>query len=77
MEGPAFGFLTFVEGMEVEHALSIVRECRPQANPYVVSWEIARARLVACREEDVYLYTQVDQGGNSMDQAGPGARCQV
>ena len=28
--------------MELEDALKIVRENRPQANPYVVSWEIAR-----------------------------------
>jgi hypothetical protein len=64
------GYLTFVEGMEYDHALHIVRENRPQANPYAVSWQIARERLLMGRQEDVYLYTQVDQGGNSIKDGG-------
>ena len=36
------GYLTFVRGMTYDHALGIVRECRPQANPYALSWNIAR-----------------------------------
>ena len=64
------GYLTFVRGMTYDHALGIVRECRPQANPYALSWNIARARLLAERHEDVYLHTQVDQGGNSSEEGG-------
>ena len=66
----ALGYLTFVRGMEYARALEIVRECRPQANPYAVSWEIARGRLLAERSEDLYLHTQVDQGGNSSAEGG-------
>jgi hypothetical protein len=64
------GYLTFVEGMTYDQALTIVRENRPQANPYAVSWEIARERLLAGRTEDVYLYTQVELGGNSIEEGG-------
>jgi len=64
------GYLTFVEGMTYDQALAIVRESRPQANPYAVSWEIARERLLAGRTEDVYLYTQVELGGNSIEEGG-------
>lgn len=64
------GYLTFVRGMTYDHALGIVRECRPQANPYALSWNIARARLLAERHEDIYLHTQVDQGGNSSEEGG-------
>ena len=64
------GYLTFVEGMTYDQALQIVRENRPQANPYAVSWEIARERLLAGRTEDVYLYTQVELGGNSIEEGG-------
>ena len=64
------GYLTFVEGMQYEDALRIVRDNRPQANPYAVSWEIARERLLAGRHEDVYLYTQVDMGGNTIEEGG-------
>lgn len=66
----ALGYLTFVQGMEYEHALRIIKENRPQANPYAVSWNIARERLLAGRLEDVYLYTQVDMGGNSVEDGG-------
>ena len=41
------GYLTFVKGASYDDALAAVRECRPQANPYAVSWNIARARLLA------------------------------
>jgi len=64
------GFLTFVKGIELDKALRIVRDNRPQANPYVESWEIARRRLLAERQEDVYLFTQIDQGGNSQKEGG-------
>jgi hypothetical protein len=64
------GYLTFVKGMSYDDALKAVRECRPQANPYAVSWNIARARLLAERQEDVYLHTVVEQGGNSAEQGG-------
>jgi hypothetical protein len=47
-----------------------VRECRPQANPYALTTNIARARLLAERQEDVYLHTVVEQGGNSADEGG-------
>jgi hypothetical protein len=64
------GYLTFVKMFDLEAALHAVRTSRPQANPYVVSWEIARARLLAHRLEDIYLYSQVDAGGNTIDDGG-------
>ena len=64
------GYLTFVRGFSYDDALAVVRESRPQANPYAVSWNIARARLLAERQEDVYLHTVVEQGGNSAEQGG-------
>lgn len=120
------GYLTFVNGMDYDAALEIVKKNRPQANPYVyfpnthtvycpsltdtvhymqityalfgpitpaclriqftrivlrtdhflsrrryaVSWNIARARLIAERNEDVYLHTVVDQGGNTSTEGG-------
>jgi hypothetical protein len=64
------GYLTFVKQFDLEVALDAVRTSRPQANPYVVSWEIARARLLANKMEDIYLYSQVNAGGNSMGEGG-------
>jgi hypothetical protein len=64
------GYLTFVNGMDYDAALEIVKKNRPQANPYAVSWNIARARLIAERNEDVYLHTVVDQGGNTSTEGG-------
>ena len=64
------GYLTFVKQFDLEAALDAVRTSRPQANPYVVSWEIARARLLANKTEDIYLYSQVSAGGNSMGEGG-------
>lgn len=64
------GYLTFVKQFDLEAALHVVRTSRPQANPYVVSWEIARSRLLANRTEDIYLYSQVDAGGNSSKEGG-------
>ena len=64
------GYLTFVKQFDLEAALDVVRTSRPQANPYVVSWEIARARLLANKTEDIYLYSQVSAGGNSMGEGG-------
>lgn len=49
------GFLTWVKGMEYDAALALIKEARPQANPYRVSWDVATQRLLAGREEDVYL----------------------
>eukprot|EP00232_Nephroselmis_pyriformis_P020690 CAMPEP_0182861258 /NCGR_PEP_ID=MMETSP0034_2-20130328/5393_1 /TAXON_ID=156128 /ORGANISM="Nephroselmis pyriformis, Strain CCMP717" /LENGTH=299 /DNA_ID=CAMNT_0024993167 /DNA_START=75 /DNA_END=974 /DNA_ORIENTATION=- len=64
------GYMTFVLGMDLEVALSQIRSERPQANPYVDSWQIARQRMLAGREQELYLITQVDQGGNSMAEGG-------
>lgn len=49
------GFLTWVKGMEYDAALSLIKEARPQANPYKVSWDVASSRLLAGRDEDIYL----------------------
>lgn len=48
-------YLTWYCGMEVNEALALVREQRPQANPYMVSFEAARTRLLSGREQDVYI----------------------
>lgn len=61
-------YLTFVEGWELEPALAHVRSERPQANPYVECWKIARERLLAGREEELYLVTQRE--GNSKEEGG-------
>ena len=48
----ALGYLTFVRGMEYARALEIVRECRPQANPYAASRR-SRAAAAGGRSEDL------------------------
>lgn len=62
------GYLTFVLGIGHDDALGIVKESRPQANPYFVSWKLARKRLLAGREQELYNITQ--RSGNSKDQGG-------
>lgn len=64
----ALGYLTFVLGFGHDDALRIVKGSRPQANPYSVSWKLARKRLLAGREQELYKITQ--RHGNSKDQGG-------
>ena len=64
------GYLTFCKGIPLENALKIIRTCRPQSNPYEVSWQRARKMLLAERTEDLYLYANTDAGGCSKDQGG-------
>ena len=54
------GYLTFALGMSKDEALALIREQRPQANPYVVPWEQARARLLAGREQEVFIKSTLD-----------------
>jgi len=60
------GYLTFVEALKLETALDIVRGSRPQAHPYIECWKAARERMLAGKEHDLYLATQMR--GNSMDE---------
>lgn len=53
------GYLTFVQGMPLDAAVAMIREARPQANPYVDCWRMSRNRLLAMKEHDMYLVTQV------------------
>eukprot|EP00192_Tetraselmis_astigmatica_P025566 CAMPEP_0117650930 /NCGR_PEP_ID=MMETSP0804-20121206/1808_1 /TAXON_ID=1074897 /ORGANISM="Tetraselmis astigmatica, Strain CCMP880" /LENGTH=155 /DNA_ID=CAMNT_0005456847 /DNA_START=205 /DNA_END=669 /DNA_ORIENTATION=- len=64
----AVSYLTWILGMEKEAALDLVRTQRPQANPYMVSFEIARTRMLSGREQDVYIKTQI--AGNTMEEGG-------
>ena len=47
------GYLTFVKGMHLDGALSLVKTARPQAHPYVDCWRTVRARLLAGRQDEV------------------------
>jgi len=62
------GYLTFVQGMPLDAAVDMIREARPQANPYVDCWRMSRNRLLAMKEHDMYLATQVK--GNSIEEGG-------
>ncbi|XP_075265350.1 uncharacterized protein LOC142357677 [Convolutriloba macropyga] len=61
-------YLIWMLGMDKEEALALVRRQRPQANPYMVSFETARTRMLSGREQDVYIQTQL--AGNSMEDGG-------
>lgn len=60
------GFLTWVKEMDYDAAHALIKEARPQANPYKVSWEIAGGRLVAGKEEDLYL-ALTKKGASELD----------
>ncbi|KAK3250987.1 hypothetical protein CYMTET_39664 [Cymbomonas tetramitiformis] len=62
------GYLTFVKGEPLEDALGRLKAARPQANPYVECWKIARSRMLAGKEHDLYLATQAK--GNSIEEGG-------
>ena len=62
------GLLTLARGWPLDDALAHVREARPQANPYVEPWRVARTRLLAGREEELYLLAT--KAGNTLDQGG-------
>jgi hypothetical protein len=64
------GYLTFCRGMELQKALNIIRTCRPQSNPYEVSWQGARKMLLSERVEDLYLYANTEGGGCSKEEGG-------
>ena len=64
------GYLTFCRGMELQKAMNIIRTCRPQSNPYEVSWQRARKMLLSERVEDLYLYANTDGGGCSKEEGG-------
>jgi len=64
------GLLTFARGWELEAAVSHVRSERGQANPYVEPWRVARARLLAGREEDCYLLANAEGQGCSRAEGG-------
>ena len=64
------GYLTFCRGMELQKALNIIRTCRPQSNPYEVSWQGARKMLLSERVEDLYLYVNTEGGGCSKEEGG-------
>lgn len=49
----AVGYLTFVQGWQLEHALGHVKHKRPQAVPYVDCWTTARKRLLEGRGEEL------------------------
>ena len=54
--------------MELQKAMNIIRTCRPQSNPYEVSWQRARKMLLSERVEDLYLYANTDGGGCSKEE---------
>ena len=49
------GLLTFARGWGIDDAVAHVKAQRGQANPYVEPWRVARARLLAGREEELHL----------------------
>jgi len=49
------GLLTFARGWELDAAVAHVRSERPQANPYILPWTLARERMLHGREEELYL----------------------
>ena len=64
----ALGYLTWCKGMEYDAAHALLREARPQAQPYKVSWDAATARLLANRGEELYL--RATQTGDSRGEGG-------
>ncbi|CAI5463387.1 unnamed protein product [Closterium sp. Yama58-4] len=48
----ALGYLTFVKGMDLDSALSQIRQARPIAHPYLDCWHSVKGRLLAGREEE-------------------------
>ncbi|CAI5949493.1 unnamed protein product [Closterium sp. NIES-64] len=48
----ALGYLTFVKGMDLDSALSQIRNARPIAHPYLDCWHSVKGRLLAGREEE-------------------------
>ncbi|GAQ81461.1 Dual specificity protein phosphatase family protein [Klebsormidium nitens] len=47
------GYLTFVQGMSLEEATMVVKNCRPVAHPYIDCWQVVRHRLLEGREEQL------------------------
>ena len=62
------GLLTFAQGWALDDALAHVKAARPQANPYVEPWRVARQRLLAGREEELYM--AASKAGSSASQGG-------
>ncbi|CAI7732319.1 unnamed protein product [Closterium sp. NIES-54] len=48
----ALGYLTFIKGMDLDSALSQIRQARPIAHPYLDCWHSVKGRLLAGREEE-------------------------
>ena len=68
------GYLTFVRGWQLDHAVGHVKHRRPIANPYVDCWRTARQRLLEGRGEELkgisrHIYEtrtrRGDHGGDS------------
>jgi hypothetical protein len=49
------GYLTFIQGMELDDAVRLVKERRSQAHPYLDCWHTARKRLLFDRRDEVGL----------------------
>lgn len=49
------GLLTYARGWPLEEAVKVVKAGRPQANPYLEPWQLARRRLLAGREEETHM----------------------
>ena len=56
------------QGMEYDAALALLKAARPQAQPYRVSWELATARLLSGRGDE--LYCRATLAGASRDGGG-------
>lgn len=47
------GHLTFVQQMDLEDAVALVKSCRPVAHPYIDCWIEVRRRLLDGRKDEV------------------------
>lgn len=47
------GYLTFVQGWDLQDAVQFVKKKRPQAHPYIDCWKTVRARLTEGRTEEI------------------------
>ena len=52
---------------EADAAVAALKGARPQANPYVEPWRVARARLLAGREEECFARVHAAGGATAAD----------
>lgn len=75
------GYLTFVEGMDLDSAVEMVKTRRPQAHPYIDCWKTVRGRLLEGRDKELtglakQIYRQRVDGGKGGNSSGDWAEAE-